>query len=98
MSILFDVLFVFSGICIHMSILHLFSFYETRYHPMVSKAGNPYRASKIWGIIQLVIALIILYLGKIEIGRNIQTLSVVIGFCAWGIFLGFFAGKSFKKV
>jgi uncharacterized membrane protein YbhN (UPF0104 family) len=97
MNILIDVLFLFSGILIHMSFLHLFSYYETHYHPIISRSKNPYRASKFWGIFQLLVGMIILYLCKYELGRNLPTLFVLIGFCVWGIFLGVFAGKHFKK-
>jgi hypothetical protein len=98
MDIVFDILFVFAGTFIHMSILHLFVYYETQHHPMIEKSKNPYRASKLWGIVQFIIGSIILYLGNFQFGKNIGTLMVILGFLLWGLFLGFFAGKKFKKV
>jgi len=97
MEILKDILFVFAGVFFHMSFLHLFSFYETQYHPIIAKSKNPYLASKIWGVIQFVVGTLILVLCKYQLGRNIQTLMISIGFIFWALFMGLLAGKHFKK-
>ncbi len=96
-QILFYFLYFLSGIFLHMSLLHLFSFYETQHHPMIAKAKKPYLASKIWGVVQLFFGLIILVLCKYQFGLNLPTILVFTGFGFWAIFLGIFSGKPHKK-
>ncbi len=92
-----DFLFLLSGIFLHMSFLHLFSFYETQHHPMIARARNPYLASKIWGVIQLVCGVIILALCKFQFGWNLPTLFVSLGFSFWAVLLGIASGKRYGK-
>lgn len=80
-----------------MSLLHLFSFYETQHHPLIARAGNPYLASKVWGVIQLFFGVITLALGRYQFGFNPQTLFVFSGFSFWGVFLGIVSGKRYRQ-
>ncbi len=92
-----DLLFFLAGIFLHMSLLHLFSFYETQHHPMVMRAGNPYLASKVWGVIQLACGMLILALCRFQFGWNLPTLFVFLGFSFWALFLGIVSGSRYKK-
>jgi hypothetical protein len=92
-----DFLYFLAGIFLHMSLLHLFSFYETQHHPMIARARNPYFASKIWGVIQLSCGTIILALGKFQFGWNLPTLFVWLGFSFWAALLGIVSGKRYAR-
>jgi len=91
----YDFLFFLAGVFLHMSLLHFFSFYETRHHPMIARAKNPYFASKVWGVIQALCGMMILVFGKYQFGENIPTLCLILGFCFWAVFLGVFAGRRY---
>lgn len=93
---IFDFLYFLAGIFLHMSLLHLFSFYETQHHPIIARASNPYLASKIWGIVQLFFGIIILALCKYQFGPNLPTLFLFFGFSFWAVFLGIVSGKRYK--
>ena len=92
-----DTLYFLAGVFLHMSLLHLFSFYETQHHPMIARARNPYLASKIWGVIQLSCGTLILAVGKFQFGWNPPTLSVWLGFSFWAVLLGIVSGKRYAK-
>jgi hypothetical protein len=95
-QLLFDFLFFMAGIFLHMSLLHLFSFYETQHHPMIAKVRNPYFASKVWGIVQLLCGVRILAFCKFQFDVNLSTFFVVAGFSFWAIFLGIVSGKRYR--
>lgn len=80
-----------------MSLLHLFSFYETQHHPMIARAVNPYAASKVWGVFQFACAIAILAFTPCQLGRNLPSLLVLLGFCSWAIFLGVASGKRYGR-
>ena len=92
----FDILYFLAGIFLHMSLLHLFSFYETQHHPMIARARNPYLASKVWGVIQFSCGITILALCKFQFGWNLPTLFVCLGFIFWAILLGIVSGKRYE--
>ena len=95
-QVVFALLYFAAGIFLHMSLLHLFSFYETQHHPMIARAGNPYLASKVWGIVQLFLGVLILAVCQYQFGLNLPTLFVFLGFGFWAILLGGVSGKRYK--
>ena len=91
------VLMFVAGISFHMSFLHLFSFYEVQHHPTIKRAKNPYRTSKISGVVFFWASSVIILTSHMEIGTNANTYCLIAGFIFWGLFMGFFAGKRFQK-
>jgi hypothetical protein len=78
-------LFLFAGICFHMSILHFYGFSETASHPMIRIWKYPKLASSIWGSVQLAVGLIVVLLLKFQLQQAFDTLFLFVGFVAWGI-------------
>lgn len=93
----FDFLYFIAGIFMHMSLLHLFSFYETEHHPMISRAENPYLASKLWGVVQMALGISILAFTQYQFGKNLPTLFLFLGFGFWAIFFGIASGSRYKR-
>jgi uncharacterized membrane protein YesL len=96
-QVVFDFLYFLAGIFLHMSLLHLFSFYETQHHPIIARARNPYLASKVWGILQLFFGTIILAFCRFQFGLNLPTLFLFLGFSFWAAFLGIVSGARYNK-
>jgi hypothetical protein len=74
-----------AGIFFHMSVLHFFCFAQTASHPMIRMWKRPKLASSIWGSIQLVAGALILLLLNYRFRLDLDTLTLLAGFCFWGI-------------
>ena len=49
---------------------------------------RPYLASKIWGVIQLTLSLVILLLCRFQFGPNLPAFFVFLGYAFWAVFCG----------
>jgi hypothetical protein len=74
-----------AGVFLHMSILQIFCFPETAHHPMIRIWKRPRLASSIWGTIQLSAGVMILLLINHRFKLDLDTLSLLVGFCFWGV-------------
>jgi hypothetical protein len=89
MTVLRGLLLLLAGIALNMSLLHFFAFVETRNHPVIARSAMPHLASALWATVQLSVAAAILLGLNYRFAANLDTLFVFVGFCGWGLALGY---------
>jgi hypothetical protein len=90
-------LLALAGILFNMSLLHFFSFAETRNHPVIAQASWPHLASALWASLQLVLGLTILLVLRYRFELNVGTLCLFSGFALWGIAIGYFYDRKRRE-
>jgi hypothetical protein len=90
-------LFFFAGVVIHMGLMHHFSYDRVKTHPMIRIWRSPIMAAAIWGIILFAIALLILLLQHFQLGLNLDTLFVFLGYSFWAILAALFSNQFHNK-